>query len=592
MYALFHIYENIRGFWRKIKTPFIVLGIVAVVGLVLRLVNVNAFTVNGDGAHYAYRALGWFDYMGSLSQTTPIQWFTTAPGWSFLSFRDAPPLVFLIQHLFFGVFGNSTAVLRLPGILSALAVAVLVFFVVKKYHGEVAGYVSALVMSISSFAVWNSLSGNLEAVEILFITLTLLTFLKFVEKPHLSRWLYAFAFTLALSILCKYTAIFLIPATGLFLVLWQKPILKDLFATKTGWRKVVVSLVLFLVVLSPIIVYNIKSFATRGHFDAALSSMVGMHPQDFGLISSRGASFDPGTFVDIAVNLFNSNSVGFLTLAVLSMLFVLYRVVRKQASDLEKILLTSFGFMFLMFAFAGSAERWLVIVMPLWAMSVAILAREVVLMSRGKIGEIGSVIIVGIFSLVFLAEGFYSVNTNVLAVPVLRAPWFYASNRFYDDGMANLEKYLREHILSDTKYLGRPDKVKDISALPVELVKGRNIVIYDDRTKWFPFMWYFNKYRTYSRYPFISLYTFLDNSTETLKNFREAGAGDFYIIYITPEGPHDVVFGNQKKYEANFERFLPAFEKVAEPAVDIKDARGVVVFRIFKIPPKLNFTHN
>ena len=58
----------------------------------------------GDDALYSSRALGWLDYLGG-GQTTPIQWFEKIPWWGYLSFHDAPPLVFAVQRLFFAVFG-------------------------------------------------------------------------------------------------------------------------------------------------------------------------------------------------------------------------------------------------------------------------------------------------------------------------------------------------------------------------------------------------------------------------------------------------------------------------------------------------------
>src|SRR3989338_6676715 len=72
----------------------------------------------GDDATYALRSIGYFDYLASAEQTTPVQWFGYRPWWSFLSFHDHPPLYFLIHYTAFKLFGVSALAARVPTALA------------------------------------------------------------------------------------------------------------------------------------------------------------------------------------------------------------------------------------------------------------------------------------------------------------------------------------------------------------------------------------------------------------------------------------------------------------------------------------------
>src|SRR3989344_3374609 len=108
----------------------------------------------GDDGHYSFRAIGYFDYLGSLEQTTPVQWFGERPWWSLLSFHDHPPLVFLIQHIFFKLFGVSLLVSRLPAALAAVGSVLVLFFIGRKLGEINAGLFAAAALAVNSYFLW------------------------------------------------------------------------------------------------------------------------------------------------------------------------------------------------------------------------------------------------------------------------------------------------------------------------------------------------------------------------------------------------------------------------------------------------------
>ena len=99
----------------------------------------------------------------------------------------------------------------------------------------------------------------------------------------MSRALF-FGAALGGALLSKYTAIFLPAAVAAHVLIWRR----DLLTKKSLWLSGAAALV----ILAPVIIYNVGVFQTRGHFDAALSSMFGMHPADFMIIAGRGVSAD------------------------------------------------------------------------------------------------------------------------------------------------------------------------------------------------------------------------------------------------------------------------------------------------------------
>src|SRR3989338_6885137 len=98
----------------KIKILFldtrVLLALILLLGFGFRIWGLGFAEIFHDEGLYAFRSIGYIDYIQNNDQTTPIQWFKDLPQipwWTKLSFHDHPPLFFLVQHLFFRVFGNS-----------------------------------------------------------------------------------------------------------------------------------------------------------------------------------------------------------------------------------------------------------------------------------------------------------------------------------------------------------------------------------------------------------------------------------------------------------------------------------------------------
>ncbi len=548
---------------------------VLLIAFLIRVINIGAFDMTTDGAHYGFRALGWFDYLGSSTQTTPIQWFGNIPWWANLSFHDAPPLFFLIQKIFFTFFGSSTAVLRLPGLLSGILITWIIYYLVKKRKDENTALIAAFIFAISSAAVWVALGEYIESVEMVFIVASVYTLSQYLENFK-SKWLYLFSLFLGLSLLSKYTAIFLIPAALAAIFIRNKGIFSK------QWKSFLVSIGIVLIVLLPVIIYNTEVFRTRGHFDAALSSMVGMHPKDFELIASRSSNLSSSHFFDnitsVWSSLMNTNSIFLILLFLASFVYIIYKMIKKKSSDLELIVFTNIFFMILMFCFSGGAERYLVIISPFVAIAVAIFAVEIYELLKKK-GTLPTawIILVCIF---IAGEMFYSINTNLLEVPFGESFYFYSPVRFYDTGMDQVEDFLQT-TFSPLPAIKRPANLQEIGGN----ISGQSIVFYDDRIDWFRYMWYFAKYQFYYKVPLLPLTYLLDqkNPGQYLESLEKNFPGDIYFVYITPNGPLDSVLSKNQNLNNAINSIAQGFDIQKAPVQNIKDPHGNITLKIYKL---------
>ena len=114
---------------RKITIIFI---IILLLGFLLRIWGITSSDLQNDAALNALRSFAWLDYLPNPGQTSPMIWFGEIPWWGNLSFHDMPPLVMLIQNVFFKIFGANTLGASLPFIFSGVGVLSLLYFLLKK----------------------------------------------------------------------------------------------------------------------------------------------------------------------------------------------------------------------------------------------------------------------------------------------------------------------------------------------------------------------------------------------------------------------------------------------------------------------------
>ncbi|MBI5765966.1 glycosyltransferase family 39 protein [Candidatus Falkowbacteria bacterium] len=561
------------------KIIFLVL--ILAMAAILRFWNLAQPDLLTDDALYSVRALGWFDYLGG-GQTTPVQWFGHIPWWANLSFHDAPPTVFLIQKIFFVLFGPNSFAARLPFALAGVLTVYLIYLIISELRSKQTAILGALFISILSWHIWISHFGFLEDIESTFIVLTFWLLIKF-DKTNENRFLFYSAVAAGLAIMSKLTAVFFLPILAIYFLVYRIKLLKN----KNFWLTVLI----FVAVISPYIIYNTFVFTTRGHFDYGLSLMLGMHPQDYSSISAP--SIRPDLFVSLKGILVESSNYASWPLLFLSML-ALVQILYQQTADKFKTktfeLLAALGLILslIVLALGGlSAPHRLSIIIP-WAVIVCILAGDnfyhLLVSSRFKQAKLLAIVLLAV---IFTWELLYSVNTHLLPHPWTKAPILYSKiEPSVQGGLAynEMEKFLNKEVFPAQLEFIRPASIDSWTERSTQnFTNLKFCVLFDEAVNWFAYQWHMSKYQAYYGMPLISVSNLVvaAKDQDPIQILRDIGVETFYLIL-----PVDARALDPVKANTNLHRITVALaqdlEKQNIKPVEIKNHFGEVMFKVYK----------
>jgi len=145
---------------------------------------------------------------------------------------DKPPLGLWIEAVFAYFLGVSGFSVSLPNILAGVFGIGLLYSMVKKYMGELAGIVAAFVMAVTPVFIATNRNNTMDGMLVFTLLLAAWAFIKATETGKL-RWLLLGAFIVGLGFNIKMLQAFLpLPA---FYALY-------FFGAKVGWLKKILNL--------------------------------------------------------------------------------------------------------------------------------------------------------------------------------------------------------------------------------------------------------------------------------------------------------------------------------------------------------------
>lgn len=561
-----------------------------------------------DASTYAFRSIGYTDILMSDIQTTPLKWFGYAPSWSKLSFHDAPPLVFLIQHCFFNILGVNLTTARLPFVIFGILTVLVFYFFAKELYGRKTAFLASLFLAVDAYHTLSSQSGLLEPILLFFVILGLWFFKKGLAD---SKYLILAGLFFGLSLLCKYLALFL-PLFFLFVVFSDKKY-RRIFRQKNFY----LALIVFLIVVSPLLVYNYQMHQTRGHFDMQLALLLGQKQQDWTSISGRqiGASINQNFFGFFEA--VKNSSVIVYWLFLIGLFYILISPVRKSGvlnptaffkkeaprkkpevlwnwlfNGVKIIFYREKKHLFLglilmsllaFFGLVGSSARYLAILPPF-----VFLVAAVFLMDLAKEFRKIKYCIFTLIGVLIIYLAVFNFNSNQFA-PIGKVNLAYSAYREDNWGYNQLEKYWT------AKYPGiyqlPPVKIKKID--DTELGKNmpqipelfrNNLLVYDGKMNWFAKEWYIYRWLVYWRAPFVSTDEFTElASREGGIEFLNSLSGKNLIFIKATEKSFLDPGENNVSVSAEFieKRLL---EQNFKPIDVIYNPKGEEAFRIYKIP--------
>ena len=182
-----------------------------------------------------------------------------------------PPLGLWIQVLSVKLFGYSAFSILLPEALSGVLAVALVFHLVHRVFGPLAGLIAALVLAISPISVATNRNNIVDSLLVLTVLLAAWMVSKAAESGRL-RWLCLCAVLVGLGFNIKFLqAYMVVPAFGL--VYWLgAPVRK-----RTKFCHLVLALgVLLLVSLCWVTIFDLTPASQRPYVDATTNSELGL----------------------------------------------------------------------------------------------------------------------------------------------------------------------------------------------------------------------------------------------------------------------------------------------------------------------------
>lgn len=567
------------SFVRQNKQKLLLVAIVILAAFLI-LFHLDRADMQHDDAHYSLRAIGYLDEMDSKRQTTPVRWFETIPWWSKLSFHDHPPLVFLIQHLFFNFFGVSVVVARLPAALAGIGSILLLYYLAKELYNEKVALLATFLLVISTLQIWISKISYLESLSLFFLLLTYLFFFKGLKDPK--KFIF-FGLSLGLAMLTKYVTFFVWPVVFGYLLLKDRKILVN--------KYFILSILIAILVFSPVIFYNFKLWQTRGHFDLQFTLLFNQDKSDWPVISRGGASTNLiEQSVEVWRQLADLYSRPFYLIIVISVIYLLLNLVLKPKQNQDLFLILNLFFLQIQLALIGPSSHFLALFTPFLALALALsLGRFYQIFAATDNQKLRSLEKIGYFLVVIIILGFeffYNLNTNLFYQPIGQKGRHYSASRWENGGFQQLEDYLaKENDFKNLKMISIYGKKDLIINLGKDL-GGKNFIIYDTNLNWFSVLWYLRQWSIYYHYPFISLYELYQviPDTDWTVFFQERGIKFLYFI----EGQKGTLFGDNfiPEQQQLGKKLINIFKTYDAETIEIKNINNQLAFKVYKL--KLN----
>jgi len=516
------------------KSRYILAGIL-VLAFIVRVVNLSMPDMFTDEAAYAFRAIGSVDYVEAEDQTTPLEWFdesrtqipNSIPWWTKLSFHDHPPLFFWTLHLSIKAFGETTFAVRFPSALFGVLAVYAVYGIGKRLGGEHLGLASALMLAITTNHLYISRIGLQESMLIALGFMGILAVFKAGDDTR--QYLYA-ALWFGLGFLTKYNVVLFMAIAGIVIVVRGVRTLP--------WRTLAIMAGIFVVIISPVIIYNLMLYRAVGHFDFQFSYVFGQHPdvwkvtpgKEIGSLFLRLSSFGPAVV--------GTSSPLFLLLVGIGTIITFVR----KNSLTTKLLLVSPVLMVAAYDICviGVSYRFLTMLTPF----LALLAGATIVMLHDKLPKIlsGAVIIS-----VIVIEIAYGMNSVARAIPYGKPTLTYAEqvhNEFVVTGYNELGRALEKDLAGfrpsrvfEMKYqflTNRHQKVID-EQIGQGLEPQSLVVVYDPNIQNLAQLWYFDRFNIYHAWPVLNIDHYAEYAAKTKQSFPDA---DFknHIFVIRAEG--------------------------------------------------------
>jgi hypothetical protein len=131
----------------------------------------------------------------------------------------APPLYYVLLHLWMEIFGSGDTAARAISALCSVAALPLAWFVGRRYGGRLVAWAFVLVLASSPYAIRYATENRPYSLQILLVLAGWLLLLRALEQPSLAR-LAPLAAVVGLLLYTQYWSMYLLAVVGVCLLWW------------------------------------------------------------------------------------------------------------------------------------------------------------------------------------------------------------------------------------------------------------------------------------------------------------------------------------------------------------------------------------
>ncbi|MEZ5261336.1 MAG: glycosyltransferase family 39 protein [Acidimicrobiales bacterium] len=130
----------------------------------------------------------------------------------------APPLYYLLLHVWMRAFGDGDAAIRWLSVVLSIATIAVLWLAVRRLAGERAAWLAATLLAINPFAIRYAAEGRMYALVVLEVCLAMVALPAALRRPEPVR-LAAVALLTAALLYTHYWSLYLLAATGIAVLL-------------------------------------------------------------------------------------------------------------------------------------------------------------------------------------------------------------------------------------------------------------------------------------------------------------------------------------------------------------------------------------
>jgi len=258
------LFGNILDIISKNRT-FLYLLLIVIVGFILRTVAASHLAPSADEAVYGTHAINFIN-SGAVSN------------------QNQSPVWFFLADLFYKIFGITLLTARLTSIIFSVLTILLVFLLAKELFNHKIALISASLFAISAFSIRYMVMEMDPTFTFFFFLSAYLFIIGLLRKNKISILSAVF---LGVAILAKaLSAILIVSFFLIYLVYYVKN--KDKGNILLGWnniRRVFISMFVVVVLLIPIIAYNILLYKEKGLTDVMFARFFNVSKEFYASIS-------------------------------------------------------------------------------------------------------------------------------------------------------------------------------------------------------------------------------------------------------------------------------------------------------------------